>query len=113
LVAKVNVFAGKSFNTYCKNFDFWSNQKLPTINPLLKGLIIIKEWGQRGHFLHMPWDDNNEPRFNQPTICHICGVEIEDGCLINHNGEELGFCRVEHYLEWWSTIHGDPANIWK
>ena len=96
--------SGNPFWTYCANFthtsDPWGRARDPQ---RIEGSVYSQGCPGDG-YARIPWHRNSAPRVPVSTKCCICGRNAKEGIEIIHNGETLGFCTNQHYVQWWKHI---------
>ena len=98
------------FWTYCDNFRY--GKTLPNPEETEEAIGWIHGSGlYEGSYRRIPWHSDVEPTVAVPCTCSQCGVQIDKGITIDHEGVVLGFCSNSHYSNWWGTQHDFVAYL--
>lgn len=100
--------------TYCRhNTSFFKEPE--TAKELLADQPVLTEgqlgaiWASGlGDYPKIPWHGKAEPKVYVSCVCTVCENKTDKGIIVMHDGEEVGFCSNDHYIDWWKTKHDDP-----
>lgn len=91
--------------TYCPSHRYHrtSPEVLARVEP--RGPITSVGLGRM--YERVPWHGISEPKRGSMERCLVCDQEKDRGIVVEHEGEPVGFCSLDHYLTWWTTQHGE------
>jgi hypothetical protein len=83
--------------THCRNF---ASRSTEAAGPIYVSGLYEPEY-QR-----IPWNGASEPEVDVPTVCVVCGLEVDKGITVALDRHSVvGACSNAHYVQWWMTAH--------